>query len=404
MNPNDDLGRRLSGYLQAAAPARAPEWLHSQALLTTGATKQRRFRAAMPWTRRGVRLGTTLRTAPVVMLIAALIVASAGAAVIVAQGMWEDRPPALVPDPTSGPSGPGESVVSTLAGTWERFTGDGGWVLSLTTGGNASVSSVGRVGPPSTAIHLGRLTDDLRGVAALEFAPREGCEGSGTYLLATDRDGTLTLTSPGDSCLSRRSALEGEWHRLSSDVLTEPGSRYRIDLAGVPIDVTVPASFSGGELHSTWFTPDGPTAARFSDGQLAFTLMRDVSAGAAAVDRCRSASGGRTAPTNFDDYIAWSRASSGLEVTNQERPTVGGLPALRVDLAGGPACEPPHASSIDPTELVRGLEQREWVVDIGRRLIFLTLTDDAVPYQPLTSDQLEIGQQFVDSIEITLSR
>ena len=139
----------------------------------------------------------------------------------------------------------------------------------------------------------------------------------------------------------------------------------------------------------------------FRNGDWAFVVYTEPGP-FAAVDRCHPDVGRQRVPGTLDRYLDWNRSSRGLIVGEPARVTVGGYPAVRVDLTGDADCQAePASGSLQSSEFMQGSEMREWAIDLGGRLILAFIVDES-PMEPLTPEVVDAGEAFVESMEITL--
>jgi hypothetical protein len=351
----------------------------------------------VPW--RYSEMPTPMR----LLLVAALMAASAGAAFILAGGANPDVPPSS-PGPSTASSGPPELIGNSFAGDWvaERAA-----VFGLEAGEYNM-----RIPEPASFLFAGRpgeadfILGSISTIVPYEvtdLGPTDRCPNVGRYSHELSADTKrLTITVDDDPCVDRATLLAGEWVRTWIDRQVIPGTAYSVAVAGATVDLTVPHAFrsSVGDM-TTYAGPQPPSGfSKFGTGELAFALTSALDDGSAAIDRCRAAHGRRGLPSTIDAYLEWSRESTGLEVSNEVRTTVSGLPAVQVDLRGGAECET-VADQVSPTGLVSDMHQREWAIDLGGRLLLATFTDDIDPQEPLSDEALAMSQAFIDSMEIT---
>jgi hypothetical protein len=357
----------------------------------------------VPW--RFSEMPTPMR----LLLVAALMAASAGAAFILAGGANPDVPPSSPGPPSPGPSvassGPPEPIGGSFAGDW---TAERPAVFGLEAGEYniripepASFLFAGR--PGEADFILGSISTIVP-YEVTDLGPTDRCPNVGRYSHELSADTSrFTITVDDDPCVDRATLLAGDWVRTWIDRQVIPGTAYSVAVAGATVDLTVPTGFRSSVGDMTMYAgPQPPSGfSKFGTGELAFLLTSGFDEASAAVDRCREAKGRQELPPTIDAYLEWSRGSTGLEVTNELRTTVGGLPAIQVDLVGGPECEPTVADLIPPTGLIRDVHQREWAIDLGGRLLLATFTDDLDPQEPLSDEALAMSQAFIDSMEIT---
>jgi hypothetical protein len=350
----------------------------------------------VPW--RYSEMPTPLR----LLLVAALMVASAGAAVLLTSGMRNNE---ITPMPSPSPSapaklGPGAVIGAVSNGDWEAqrpavFGFPAGRVnlaVPLTDGHLfASVED----GPE---IHLGQII--AVGNDRTILAPTDTCPTEGRYAHRVGNDGLqFTIIEETDDCDDRAALLAGTWDHTWIDRYVAADERYRIQANGATVDVTVPASFTSAAGGKPTFSgPANPNwEAMFKTGDWAFAIH---SGGNTASDRCHIAAGTRKEPSTIEEYLAWSRSSRGLEVDGPVQLTIDGLQAIQVDMRGNDQCQADDIDSIPPTYIVEGMEVREWVIDVGDRLLVAFITDEN-PMVALTPPVIAAGEDFVGSMEIT---
>jgi hypothetical protein len=334
------------------------------------------------------------------LLVAALMAVSAGAALLISAGARNNE---STPSPSPAQLGPGELIGTDNAGTWSADRPGsfgfppGDYFLTIPIGGGHLFGNAA----DSPEIDLGSIIDEGEGLSGLSATAL--CSNIGHYRHELSKDTqTFKITVLFDDCRDRAALLAGDWHHDWIERQVFPETRYRVNVNGATVDVTVPTSFvsaSGG--YTTFSGPADPVwSAKFGTGDWAFALQSDAPDGGSAVDRCHENLGHRYMPTTIDEYLGWSQASRGLDVTEPVRLTVAGYPAVRVDLTGGSDCQSADVDSVSPTFFVQGMETREWAIDIGDRLILALVVDES-PMELLTPEVMAAGEAFVQSLEIT---
>jgi hypothetical protein len=342
---------------------------------------------------------TTVR----LLLVAALMAASAGAAIFVA-GAVHNEPPNATPSPSPPITlGEGALIGADPQGTWsaERaatFESEAGTFHLIV---RAPVEFVFAETPSGADILVGSVNVASDGV--VEFGSTDRCKSAGSYTFAVSDDGDkLTLGTVVDECADRATLLAGDWSREWMEWRLEGGTRYRLPMDRMSVDVTVPQSFvlpSGG--FPSYDGPPRPiTYGHFRNGSWAFVL--NTNSAGAAIDRCHGDAGIRSLPTSIDDYLAWNASSSGLVQGDAVRLTVAGSPAVRVDLTGGPDCQPDTDTAVQPTQMQQGVHVREWAIEVDGRLLLAFIVDED-PFVALTPPVIAAGEAFIDSMEITPS-
>jgi hypothetical protein len=337
------------------------------------------------------------------LLVAALMAVSAGVALLISAGARTNEP---TPSPPSSPApitlGPGEVIGSDGGG---ESTADRPAVFGYPAGEfilqipmtQSHLFAHRSEGPD---ILLGATTAE--GTGAFGLGPTDSCPNDGHYTFSASADkNTFTITATDDSCRDRATLLDGDWHKTWVERQVTPGVRYRIVEEQATIDVTVPSSFVGstGGLVGARGTVDPNSYIKFEtlDISLVFT---QPDWDPTAFDRCDPSMGNRAPPTTLDGYVAWTKGSTGVEVTAEASTTVAGFPAVQIDWFATDECQEDF-DGFPPTFTVAGIHGREWAVDLGGRILSIWLVDDNRPYEPLTPGMLAIGDAFIQSTEIT---
>ena len=333
------------------------------------------------------------------LLVAALMAISAGAALLISAGARNSEP---TPSPSPVELGPGEPIGNDPAGQWvadrPRVFGAlaGEYTLNIVAGGEYLIAW----GGDGQDILLGWIYSEGEGRTGL--GATDHCPDEGHYSHEVSADGrTFTITVVGDPCEDRATLLAGEWRRTSIARQVSPRSRYRVDFDGATVDVTVPASFvsTSGDLTTFTASANPLWSASFRTGVWEFSLGAGAPNGYSATDRCQDLgdAGHRSRPTTIDEYLAWNESSRGLEVSAPARLQVAGHPAVRVDLAGGIECQ--AAAEVRSTEFVEGQQTREWAIDIGSGLLLAEVANEDRMGR-LSPELVAAGDAFVQSMEI----
>jgi len=389
-----DVTRVLDHWF-ADGPTEAADRVLAEALTQIDHTRQRGPHG-VPW--RYSEMPTALR----LLLVAALMLASAGAALLIAGG---GLMPAPEPTPTDEPvtSGPGMVIGTDSPGGWaatrpEIFGNPAGqWDLLV----GLRESMLTAKSPEGQDVLLGSMTTNGNRTT---LGPTDRYTEPGEYEHHVSEDTmSFTITVLDDTCGDRAALLAGNWTRQHVDAWLQPGDRYRLRGAGLTLDLTVPRSFVNADGQYTDYDgAPGPIGlGYFRTGDWAFAV--NIESGPfLPVDRCHPDAGRQRVPGTPDGYLDWNRSSGGLAVGEPARVTVGGYPAVRVDLTGGAGCQPePASGSVQPNEFMQGMEVREWAIDLGDRMLLALIVDES-PMEPLTPEVTDAGEAFVDSIEITL--
>jgi hypothetical protein len=338
------------------------------------------------------------------LLVAALMVASAGAALLVA-GATRDQPPDALPSPSpSLQLGEGVLIGSDPQGRWTAarpaaYGSDSGTFRLIV---HAPVEFLYAESPTGERVLLGSV--NLPSAGVVELGPAGRCSVPGTYTYGVSADTTtLTLATVADECTDRTALLVGDWARETLEWRLQAGTRYRLPMDGLDVDVTIPESFipptGGFATYDGALQPVG--LGYFRNGTWAIELVTGPRGTLAPVDRCHDGPT-RDLPASIDEYLAWNESSSDLVQGEAVTVAVAGRPAVQVDLTGGPDCQA-DPGSVQPTQLIQGMEVRNWAIDLRGQLLLVTIVDED-PMDPMTPPVLEAGQAFIDSMELTPSR
>jgi hypothetical protein len=335
------------------------------------------------------------------LLVAALMAVSAAAAVLISGGARNNQPtPSPSPSPTS--RGPGESLGSTPAGDWTTsraalFGSEAGtWTLDVTLRAGRLFAS----DPSGRETFLGTTTTEGEGRTAL--GPTDSCPSTGHYShQVSDDSSTFTITVGSDACVDRSALLSGVWARQWVEHELTPEKRYRMDTGGALVDVTVPRSFVNPNGGYTDYdgVPYPMALGHFRTHDWVFAVFMPTGGPSVGIDRCHGTDAQRSLPSTIDQYLAWSRASNGLDVGEPVHLTVAGHPAVRVDLTGVEGCQGDDGS-VQPGYLIEGMQTREWAIDLDGRLLLALVTDED-PMEFLSPEVIDAGEAFIESMEIT---
>lgn len=383
------------GRWLADGPTEAADRVLLGALTDIERTPQRGAHV-VPW--RYNEMPTLIR----LVLVAALMAASAGAALFAAGQFGQDTSPPPSRDVDQG--GPGVLIGSDAQGDW---TADRQATFGSAAGEYRLIIR-GQVGhllaesPDGRQILLGSISLPSEGVVDLGSTDR--CPTSGTHGFEVADDGNnLTVTLRDDECADRATLLDGEWERQVVDWIIRPGERYRAEMPGFIVDVTTPRQFvssAGGAPYLLSFANPTPYA-KFQTDDLTFLL----SAGDVMRDRCRESSGWQPTPLTIDGYLDWTRSSQGTVMSEPVPATVAGYPAVQVEVSSTDACEPAHDGMsfwFTPRDGPMGSwHSRDWAVNVDGLLLLVSLFDDNVPFEGLTPEMIATGDEFIASLEIT---
>ncbi|MCI0583713.1 MAG: hypothetical protein L0227_12640 [Chloroflexi bacterium] len=394
MTRNRDISRLLGLWL-ADGPRQAADRVLLSALTEIDHTPQGGAHI-VPW--RYSDMPTPVR----ILLVAALMVASAGAALLAAGQLSPDNAPQPTPDRPQ--LGAGILIGSDPQGDWtaERQAVFGAAAGTYRLRVRAPADALIVESPEGRQILLGSVTLPSPGV--VELGATDRCPSPGTYAFEVADDGNrLTIAIRTDTCADRQALFDGDWDRDVVDWIIKPGLRYRSDMPGVTVDVSVPTGFvtaAGGEPYLLSFANPTPYA-KFQTDDLTFLL----SAGDVMSDRCRESAGSRPPPTTLDAFLDWTRSSQGTAVSEPIPVTVAGHPGVRVEVSGTDACEAAHDGMsfwFTPRAGPMGSwHSRDWAIDLDGRLLLVSLFDDNVPFDALTPAMLATGDEFIASMEIT---
>jgi hypothetical protein len=383
-----DVRRALDRWFEDG-PTESPDRVVNGALLTIDHTQQRGAHI-VPW--RYSEMPTPIR----LLLVAALMVASAGAALFIAGAL---KPPPSTPEPATN-RGPGVLVGSDPQGTWtaQRPAAFGSEAGAFTLFIHAPVQHLLGESPAGQQILLGSVALPETGV--VELGPTDRCPTTGRYGFAVATDGnTLTLTREEDACPDRSAFLSGAWDRVWVEWEAALGSRYRfLTPQGSAIDVTIPRSFtypSGGrpaimaDPQRVW--------ANLATSDVRFWILPGFSP---IVDRCHGSSSGFASLATLDAWEAWVGSDAGLETSGAVTLTIDGRDARRVDIAGGDGCDAIWPQ-MQPLNLAAGWHVRDWAVDLGGRVLLLEALGQGEPFDALSPEILASLDELIASMEIS---
>ncbi|HEX5012727.1 MAG TPA: hypothetical protein VFV72_01120 [Candidatus Limnocylindrales bacterium] len=338
------------------------------------------------------------------LLVAALMAVSAGAALLLSAGMRNDAPDVSPsPAPSASPLflGAGEPVDSVTNGWWiatrrDVFGMSGEFRLEIPD----PATNLFAHSSDDTVLHLGPITPD--GANATALGATGTCPTIGKYTHELSPDGNVfTITAVTDSCADRSKLLAGSWHRYSTNRSTMPGRRYQLNGGWADVDITMPASYISTSGGATTFDgmADPTWVGYFRNGDLAFAIDTDAASDAMPTNRCDSASPREPFPSSLDDYVAEARATEGVDVSEPVDLKIDGYPAVRIDLTATDGCQP-DTGPIGPLYMVQGMQVREWAIDVDGQLVIALIVDED-PMELLTPEVTAVGQEFIDSMEIT---
>src|SRR5688572_1106807 len=233
MKPTRDIERTLDQWF-APGPERVPERVLERALTNVEHIPQRRGIAS-----RRFMMPTNLR----LLAVAAVLVAAGGATYLLIgsnrQASEQGPLPVLgINDAAATWSAVRPGVFGYEAGTYELDTYS---------------PVVGRT-PVGAEIDLGTATAD--GTTAT-LGKTTQCLEEGTYRYRHSPDYlTLVVEAVNDSCVDRRTLIEGEWQRVRSDLNLEVGRAYTIDM-GVRVDFVVP-EWPASQPPGPYVATEGP--------------------------------------------------------------------------------------------------------------------------------------------------
>jgi len=385
MKPTRDIERTLDQWF-APGPELVPERVLERALTNIEHIPQRRGIAS-----RRFNMPTNLR----LLAVAAVLVAAGGATYLLigSNRKASDQGPLPVlgiNDAAATWSAERPGVFGYEAGTYELDTYS---------------TVVGRT-PVGVPIVLGTATAD--GTTAT-LGKTTQCLEEGTYRYRHSADyRTLIVETVNDSCVDRRTLIEGEWQRVRSDLNLEVGRAYTIDM-GVRVDFVVP-EWPDVKPPGPYVSTEGPPGQPphviqigndqpnrpYADYELRLVVDPRL-----AKDVCDIAKGSLDAGWTLDD-VAARTISRGATFSPPTRSTVSGFPAVVIDVADSVDCYNDQFTEEQccPDDVVwRQNEGRFWVVDIGPRKVFIAFIGYG---HAVTEEQLAIGSELVASLRFAL--
>jgi hypothetical protein len=386
MKPIRDIERTLDQWF-APGPERVPERVLERALTNIEHIPQRRGIAS-----RRFKMPTNLR----LLAVAAVLAAAGGATYLLIGSNREARDQA--PTPVLGINGAAATwsaerpgVFGYQAGTYEFDTYS---------------ASVAR-SPDGKTIPLGQITADG---ATAQLGKTMQCLEEGTYRYRQSADFlTLVVEAVSDSCVDRRTLIEGEWQRVRADLDLEVGRAYTVDM-GVLVDFVVPEWPSvpspgpyvstegppGQAPHEIHIGTDKPNT-HLTDYELKLVVDPRL-----AKDVCHIAKGWLDEGWTLDDVAARKPASKNVTFSPPRRSTVSGFPAVVIDVADSEDCFNDQFTEEQccPDDVIWwNNEGRFWVVDMGSRKVFIAFVGMG---HAVTEAQLAIGTELVASLRLTL--
>jgi hypothetical protein len=262
-------------------------------------------------------------------------------------------------------------------------------------------------GPDGTDIPLGPVISDDGATAVIGQIP--DCPGQATYGYSLSPDLlTLTARALDDPCADRRTLIEGTWARTRSDVGLQQRVAYTVDMTGLQVRLRIP-DWPGIVGDGPYGLTQGPTGLAPRELRIGTDRpgvaetdyeLRLVVDPRLARDVCDVRKGILPAGWTLDDFADPTRGGSSATVSHRVDTTVAGYPAVQVTIEPGASCVvgPFSEAECCPEDMAWGRHLRSWGVLVGDRRVLLQFyrTDE-----PLTEEQLAIGEQLIESLVLT---
>jgi hypothetical protein len=403
MTAQFELERILDDFLGEGTDELSADVLEA-ALLDVRYTDQRR---AHPVPRRTDDVSPPLR----LLAVAAILVAAVGGAVMLGNSIRNDATPtpALTPMPNANPlpSAADDGPIAIGANVHGRWTASRPAAFASPAGDydldfpdDGALTATARNGE----VRRLDLIPDLSEAGQLKLSGTQGCQDKATYEYTLARDfRTLHFEKVDDACADRSALLAGDWsrsvieHHLDVDQPYVFGTNPRLTFS-------IPAGFAQTHVPLLHSIADAGDNELWVDAGDSVVLLQ--TGGQVQRDRCDRNAGFRDSPTTFDEFVEWNQAATGVNLTAPVDTTVGGHPAVFVDIGGTDDCPngpvPADCSCVEATVLsdVDGtLYERAWAVDVNGKIVIVLFHDGYAPLQELTPERLALAQEFIDSIQ-----